>query len=336
MTNKRILIGGLLIVALLTAWMFYPRSSGNDTGNFHRTIESTNFALQKRINTNRIIISLLHSQGSIFMDRMIDAVRINKDGSTADTYSVTDTRYLTNNMIIGFDADSTGLLFQDANTRTLTKIRFDKTIAYQRKLNRPLLRSVYLQGDSFLLKTSRLADNYRNDIFSVYNSADSTASVIDTLLPHYGNGGMATDGMFIKSSNGKVAHLYFYMSRIFVFDKTGKPILQFNTLDGSNTPPPVIQTSAGYATSPESKIIHSAAFAEGDSLYICSTVRSPDISRQGYDHNYLIDVYNLRTGVYEKTLLLPKEHDNRLSNLLVQDNAVYAVEKNQFLNIYTR
>lgn len=335
MINKKILIVGLLFVFALVAWLFYPKNLHKKPANFKRTIVNRDLKKVKRIDTYHVIMSLAEYKQNLFMNRMLDIVSLNPDGDITDTFQVSDPHYLSNNFLVGLDIDSTGIYFQDTQNRTFTKMGFDKKVLYQKKLNSPLLRSVLLQNNSFLLKTVSLSDNYANPFFELYHPEDSSASaVIDTLIPHFGKGALTSDGQFVKNNNGEVLHYFYYMSRIFWFDKFGKPLTAFNTIDGNNLPPPVIKTTTGYTLSPEAHVIHSAAFADDTHLYISSNIRSADISEEDFENNYVIDVYDIRKGQYENSFFLPRDKDNMLSSMLIKDGNIYAVAKNRYLTIY--
>jgi hypothetical protein len=124
-----------------------------------------------------------------------------------------------------------------------------------------------------------------------FKTLDSTTLDV---LPKLEDGGITTDGFFVKSYSGTVSHICYYLNKFQTFDSTGKFLYEAQTIDGEGLSPEVIRYGKAFKPSPDAKVIHKDAFADFKYLYILSNVKSSDLSSEDFDSTQFLMFTSLK------------------------------------------
>lgn len=331
-TKSTVLLLGTIAVIIFAVVLFFINRQPILDGNFSRKWSSAKFTTVKETNLNYTILGFANWKGRVFLNRMYDVAEINNVGQTTSVFSI-DTGYRPSQYIVGMDADSSGLYFQDARNRVLTKINYSNKVVSQQEYPFSIYKSVHLSDSAYLIKFGSSKDRYLNHRFMIYNPYNQSSQIVDTLMPQNSKGGIDIDGFFVRNEEGAAAHVFFYMSHASLFKSNGIPQLSFNTLDGNNPPPPVLKVANGFMTSPEARVIHPTGAIDENYLYIISKVKSRDMPKSIFLDNHVVDVYNLKSGHYDHSFLIPNTTHHGADAMLVTNGMLYLITGSKYLTI---
>lgn len=312
---KKLFIYIFLGILIITVSIFYIFKPVNSVGIFNRNFVNQNLKFIKAVDAKKGISSALFYKNYIYANRLTDIIRVDYSGFIKDTIN-----YDQSNLIIGFDIDSTGVYLQDARKRQFSFIPHSGNLMIQKKVNEPLIRSIKLNKQQYLYKTSKASEQFKNEYLKVVDISTGKYAENDTVLPKTNDHGIATDGFFIKGPDGSVYHIYYYMSTILIFDSNGKYVRKFETLDGSNIPPESIETTTGHVPNTRTPVIHSAAAVDNQYLYTVSNVLSTRNDEALVHSNFIIDIYDIKLGKYSHSFVVPKKGRGRLNDFKLYKN----------------
>jgi len=167
-------------------------------------------------------------------------------------------------------------------------------------------------------------DNSENIYF--YNSKDSTTSLIYK-LPPYNDGGLSTDGYFIKNTQGEIAYVFYYLNKILTFSPDGKFKKSITTIDGDSLSKPIGKLTLGrFRPSKDAREIHGASAFHNQFVYVISNVCFKKTS--DYCQNVVVDCYDVSLGKYINSFNLPFSNNTKINYLKILNQGIFLTHNN--------
>lgn len=217
------------------------------------------------------------------------------------------------NSLFGIDSDRLIIKeFELGATDAKRQIRFDDLL---------LRKAVPLSNDLFL--ASGPSKTIKFGFFVVSAASGEIVKEINPELNKTMNKikhpGMGYDGNFaVDPNSGKIAYYCYSYNHMYIFNADGSFNLEITTID--NTPIPVVLEDGNitaYQNGQRSSMASVSIY--NGKIYVLS--RAPDKRTKG---NRAIDVYDLDSGKYEKSFLMPYSDDGGRPKAIVRnDQGIY-------------
>ncbi|MGC4128228.1 MAG: hypothetical protein QM564_01420 [Bergeyella sp.] len=194
------------------------------------------------------------------------------------------------------------------------------------KFKIPFSRSIKIDN-GFILKNC-LDNLCENEQFTMFQSNKVIGNF--DVIKHRNDGGMSQDGFFIKGEN-KTFFISYILPHIFCFDKKGKYISKFNTIDNREIEPEVIKLKKGAYTFKGNPYYQQlTASISGNTLYILSNLSDNKINSS----DGIVDMYDTAKEKYIGSFTLPKKHGTRFFDFKIMKNTLFILYSNNELVTY--
>lgn len=216
----------------------------------------------------------------------------------------------------------------DRNSMALTEVECDNGIFFEKKYAKlPIVPESYLYvSKSRGLIWSSDKNNGYESCFYIYDEALDTAFSVGNLIDErneFQNDILSLSGYFVESED-YIAFACRLYGCIVIFDKDAKFINLVKTID--QTPPPrVFVTDGGGSVMLDfanAKLVNASVFIESKKMFVLSKIKSKDFDvEKQFD---VIDIYELPSGKYEKSILLPSFKNARASVFSKKEDKIFA------------
>ncbi|KAA2239612.1 hypothetical protein F0L74_25815 [Chitinophaga agrisoli] len=151
------------------------------------------------------------------------------------------------------------------------------------------------------------------------------------------DGIFCTDGTLdYDQQTGRLVYLYHYRNEFITLDTNLNVIYTAHTLD-TNTTAKIqvanIATGDSKFSAPPTYVNNSARIA-GNRIYILSSLLADNENKQVRQQNDIIDIFSLDKGTYLHTLYIPLKGKERITDFMVKDNQLFALQ-DRTLNTYS-
>lgn len=216
----------------------------------------------------------------------------------------------------------------DRNSMALTEVEYDNGRFFEKKYKKlPIVPESYSYvGKSKGLIWSSDRDNGYESCFYIYDEALDTAFSVGNLIDEqdeFQNDILSSSGYFVESDDYMAFACRLY-GCIVIFDKDAKFINRVKTID--QTPPPrVFVTDGGGSIMLDfanSRLVNASVSIDSERMLVLSKIKSKyaDIEKQ----MDVIDIYELPSGKYEKSMLLPSFKNERASVFSKKEDKIFA------------
>ena len=174
-----------------------------------------------------------------------------------------------------------------------------------------------------------------DQIFLKFNTETGVLSRENNISKQNNDGGLATDGLLhYDDKTNLLVYVMYYTNQFQVLDTNLNLIYAGNTIDTLST----YQVEGGLVANSKQtstltnltpkKVINASNCISNGKLYNYSTLKAENETNQEFGNNSVIDVYDLKTGKYERSFYIPTYENERVKNFKVIDNRLIAIYKN--------
>ncbi len=157
-------------------------------------------------------------------------------------------------------------------------------------------------------------------------------SIVDSsLLPYKTDGGFYNDGVLLfDKSSYSILFVAYYRNEFICLDTNLNLSYRGKTIDTfSNTSVAVIKerldTSWSYTMSKPPKLINRKSNVDNGLLYIQSNIKADNEATSDFKNNSVIDVYNIKNGVYLHSFYLPHFDGKEVTDYRIKGNMLTAL-----------
>lgn len=243
-----------------------------------------------------------------------------------------------NEGVSSFEIQDNNLYTLDQNKMSIRKssINNPREVDYFYKSKTSFWDGCYLDGNKYLVLTdieSGEKGDFKFDVFNINTKQVEQSHHFRNIAGVSGNAkhlNVAYEGYFLRNERSEVFYICSKAGLFFKFDSAGKLLYKSNTLD--NRPAPKVTTKTFgnakvYIKEPDYSTNYSAT-VDNQYLYILSLVRF--VKAQ----NLAIDLYDINTGAYRRSVELPN-HEGQLPTEILKlngNNLLVLYEDMQIVN----
>ncbi|HEY0740342.1 MAG TPA: 6-bladed beta-propeller [Chryseosolibacter sp.] len=202
----------------------------------------------------------------------------------------------------------------------------NSTLLSEIRLSKPFNKGSILSDSTFVITDT---DSLNNTRFSVYNSA---GKLLQKKLEYddLKDGGFATDGILIKADD-QFFHFCYHVSYFVSFDHRLQLKYRAKTVENHFILPPVIRDGENSYLSPEAKTLSYDGCADDAYIYILSAEVADNESRDDFDQNSPVDVYDSNTGRYLRTFYIPRFKGFKVRSIAKAGKGFYTIQGNSII-----
>jgi hypothetical protein len=172
-------------------------------------------------------------------------------------------------------------------------------------------RAVHINGETFMLR--KLSADYKNQLFYKYSTIESESG-LGTVT---NDGGISSDGqLHFDSTTNQLVYVHFYDNTFITFDSNLSLIKKYHTIDTvSENKIAIEEVRQKDQTALTSKVplhlINETSCVNNGLLFVYSSLRADNETKQDFANNLPIDIYNLKSGSYYGSIYLPISYSKR-------------------------
>lgn len=181
-----------------------------------------------------------------------------------------------------------------------------------------------ISNNTFVLR--KLSTIVPDQFFVKVNTLNDTILHENNISEVLADGGMSTDGLLHYDSTSHLfTYLHYYNNRYFSFDSTLHAVDSGRTIDTFShfrfeLSDKIAKTQHVFTSQGPDKMINAASCVSKGLLYVHSTLKADNDEKDTYQHNIVIDVYEMRSGKYKGSFIIPEDPMNRINKMMVVDN----------------
>jgi hypothetical protein len=312
----------IAVLLLLGTLLLFPKKY--ETGNnFQRVYPNTLLHKARVIEWSSDVDLLMAWKGNIIAHSLSSKYISLIDTAGKILSSLQFTALTPRSSIHSIDVDSGSVYFFDLNDRIALKSDFKQGLSVSDPLQKGLRGIVKSTGGYVCLQLDSLNKN-------VSLNKMNTGSVVQQLyhLEPYDDWGFSHLGLMFKNEVGsKVFYMPFYNSRIIEYDQQLSAVSFITSIDKSPVKDYSIATGEGRALSSKAPKINRKGCADNRCLYVLSYAGSKDDP----EDNEIIDVYDINTGKYLHSFVLPDFKKEEVNALTCTGGKLIAGYKNNII-----
>lgn len=328
--RKYLAVSILLVIGSIAVLYFIMRWEKEEmnASTFYR-----HFSTQASVKLSRVIPfkgecnNIQPYNGKIYLKRYDTQLIVELDslGNEIKTYGLSrNTGLSIFSFIISWSVDERGFEIVDGRENTITSMDFEGNVIRKIEIPRKVMRAIKLDENRYLLKVPDPNDP-TNEIYEVFYLSSLEVQDVDFPSSEYEHKDFVFDGFFTGNRNSKTFHVCYKTGRYFIFDNSGKFLLDKPTVDGSGAPEIIITHDGAKRYHPLTIKINRSATATDENLYILSGKKSINKPTNEGD---LIDVYEINTGNYVNSFILPYYKNFAAYELVILGNRLFALQGN--------
>lgn len=210
-----------------------------------------------------------------------------------------------------------GTFHHNLRTQTTTKYLFPNSV---------FTRSVYIGNNNFVFRGFSNGAPPSEQVFYKYNFSKDIITIENQISEFTGDGGMLTDGLLnFDTLTNTLTYSFFYRNGFLCMDTNLQLINKVKTIDtfySSQIEADFVKMKSGLINTNvrPKRIVNRLSFAKGGRLYINSGLRSENENRDDFKLNSVIDVYDIKSGLYLYSFYLPKLNGESINRFYIENN----------------
>ncbi len=196
----------------------------------------------------------------------------------------------------------------------------------------PFTREAMAGADCFILR--KFDPRITDQVFVRYTFSTGSLKKEDGISQVYGDGGIITDGqLHFDPETKKLYYIYFYKNLLLAFDTALTITNRFFSIDtvGSfkiRTAMVRNEGTAAFTNVTPAHVINKANDVRQGLLFNMSALKADNESDKFFSDNSILDVVDLKTGVYRGSIYLPVLNGSKLSRFIASDSSVIGLYTN--------
>jgi hypothetical protein len=217
------------------------------------------------------------------------------------------------------------------NLPGIALVNLDSGTVAVRRLPKPYGRVAHIGQNSFVI---RMLDSVISDqVFKKINlNIPKLVETHQEITRHVGDGGISTDGfLYYDRQSNLVCYTFFYQNGFICIDSNLSIKYFARTIDTISKEPVIGRRfvsgrNISYTIAAPPKLINYIGCTDQGLLYLNSRMRADNESAMEFQHSLVIDVYDLRQGIYKASLHIPDYEGEKASRFRVFNDELIAIQ----------
>jgi len=237
---------------------------------------------------------------------------------------------------VAIKIDSPDIYLFAENKPAIIKTTFDSTLFEIRILPPgPFSREVMAGDDCFILR--KFEARVTDQIFVRYNFSTGRLKKEENISEIYGDGGIKSDGqLHFDVETRKLYYIYYYKNLLLSFDTALNSVNKFfsiDTISSFKIRTGIVKNNgtAAYTNITPANIINKVNCVKNGLLFNMSALRADNESDKFFSDNSILDIIDLRNGVYLGSISLPTFNGSKLSKFIISNNRLIGLYTNSMV-----
>ncbi|MBL4905766.1 MAG: hypothetical protein JKZ00_07125 [Flavobacteriaceae bacterium] len=191
--------------------------------------------------------------------------------------------------------------------------------------------------DTNLLAVTKLIPK-KGRLLGILNTNTLTTHLNPVALEKQVDGFFCTDGfMHYNPELQKLIYTYYYRNEYVIMNKDLRITANYRTIDTTTTAKIKLRTlekSDQRSLAKPPPIVNRRSFSQGRWLFNQSKIRAKNESQIRFKNGSVIDVYELKTGIYSHSFYIPHIKGQRLKDYWVKNNQLFVLYPNQLVSYH--
>ncbi len=206
---------------------------------------------------------------------------------------------------------------------------------YNRKyvLSQYFTKCVLISNSSVIYKGYDTSGS--NLVFKKLNLEHATSFEEKGITERFNDGGFSTDGLLhFDKENAMVVYCYSYSSEYLGMDTNLNLLFRRHTIDNTQTKPiPVVSSpnKKSFSFSAPPRFISKLSCIGNGKLFVNSALKAQNDANDQFEHESVIDVYDLLHNTYTGSFYLPDINGLKIKNLKVVSDRLIVIYQNKIV-----
>ncbi|SIN65841.1 hypothetical protein [Chitinophaga niabensis] len=233
---------------------------------------------------------------------------------------------------VSYALDSNFIYSYAINENAVSVFDYDGKLLKRVLIKQQFSRIIALTESIFVIRDfKKLMEGVTFVKIKVDSALDEQIKMKELDIESYKNNPFANDGLLVMDrDSGTIVYMNYYHNSFFVMDTTFSKAIRYRTIDTTSlsklyTKSVKSEKKVGITNYSPANIINRDAVINDGKMHLLSNLAADNQPKDQFSSSTTIDVYQVQSGKYLYSYMLPDCHNNKVKSLLLKDAELISV-----------